>query len=134
MTAKEYLTQLNILNRAINVKLETLSQLESLVFATTKALSFDKIKSSNENTTEKYICSYIDLKTEIQEDIEKLFSLYREIEKTINSVDNEMYRLILELRYINFKTIEEIGEILNYSKRNINYLHKQALKVIEDKL
>lgn len=131
MTAKQYLTQLNRLNATINVKLETLSQLDSLVFATTKALSFDKIKPSNDNTTEKYICSYIDLKTEIQEDVEKLFNLYRDIEKTINSIDNEIYRLILELRYINFKTIEEIGVALNYTTRWVKKLHSEALKAIE---
>ena len=50
------------------------------------------------------------------------------IEKSINNVENEVYKEVLSLKYFCKKTHEEIGLILNYSTRHIDRLHRAALE------
>lgn len=127
MDAKQYLEQLQILNNIINSKLTQLDNLESLVFSTTKALSNTKVQSSNQNSTELHIVEYIDLKAQIKEDLEELFRLQKLIDDQLKNMENQKHRLILTYRYVTFKSISEICDLLNYSKRMVNYMLKEAL-------
>ena len=58
-------------------------------------------------------------------------SLRNEIENKILQVDDELLVELLYEKYIYGKTLEEIGLILNYSKRHIERLHIKALEKIE---
>ncbi len=51
----------------------------------------------------------------------------RAIEKEIDNVKNGQASMLLKYRYIDGKDWEEISELLNYSQRNIHYMHKKAL-------
>lgn len=51
----------------------------------------------------------------------------RAIEKEINNVKNGAEAMLLRYRYIDGYDWEEISELLNYSPRNIHYMHKRAL-------
>ncbi len=55
-------------------------------------------------------------------------SLRDEIEKKIKAVDGGILSEVLFQKYIFGKTLEEIGYILNYSKRQIERLHITALE------
>lgn len=54
----------------------------------------------------------------------------RAIEKEIDSVKNSAEAMLLRYRYIDGCDWEEISELLNYSPRNIHYMHKRALNEI----
>lgn len=54
----------------------------------------------------------------------------RAIEKEIDNVKNSAEAMILRYRYIDGHNWEEISELLNYSTRNIHYMHKRALDSI----
>lgn len=54
----------------------------------------------------------------------------RAIEKEINSVKNGAEAMLLRYRYIDGYDWEEICELLNYSPRNIHYMHKRALTTL----
>lgn len=54
------------------------------------------------------------------------------IENAIEKVDDDRMRILLRSRYIQGKTWEQICVQLNYSWRQIHYLHSKALKKIED--
>jgi len=54
----------------------------------------------------------------------------RAIEKNIDKVKDASEALLLRYRYINGYGWEEISELMNYSPRNIHYLHKKALKAV----
>lgn len=73
----------------------------------------------------------IDLQKEINKEIDKLVDLKKEIADAIASVDNEEHRLILELRYLNYKGWEQIALELHYSLRQVHYMHGEALKKIQ---
>jgi len=50
--------------------------------------------------------------------------------ENIDKVKDASEALLLRYRYINGYGWEEISELMNYSPRNIHYLHKKALKAV----
>lgn len=56
----------------------------------------------------------------------------RAIEKEIDKVKNSTEAMLLRYRYIDGKEWEEISELLNYSERNIYYMHKKALDAVAE--
>ena len=54
----------------------------------------------------------------------------RAIEKNIENVKDASEALLLRYRYIDGYGWEEISELMNYSPRNIHYLHKKALRAV----
>ena len=53
------------------------------------------------------------------------------IEKSIEKISDQRFKLVLYEKYICGRTLEEISLILNYSKRHIERLHIAALKLFE---
>ena len=54
----------------------------------------------------------------------------RAIEKEIDNVNDASEALLLRYRYIDGYGWEEISELMNYSRRNLHYLHKKALSTV----
>ena len=50
-----------------------------------------------------------------------------EVQQVVEELDNADYRAILHLRYLNFKTWDEIADTLHFSNVWIFHLHKRAL-------
>ena len=73
----------------------------------------------------------IDLRTEIDRDIDRLIDLKREIVGLIKAVVNAECQTILELRYLCFKSWEQIAYDLNYSVSWVLKLHYKALRAMD---
>ena len=131
MTAKEYLKQARYLDERINMKIEQVASLHSLATKATSTLS-DMPGSPTRNThrMEDIIIKILMLENEINVDIDKLVDLKNEILSVIKGVDDSDSRLILEKRYINLETWEDIAAELNTSAPNIYRLHDKALRKI----
>lgn len=131
MTAKEYLSQAFRLDQRINSKLEQIASLNALAVKCTSTLSgMPRNPNHGSSAASDAIVKIIDLQTEINDDIDRLVDLKRELVKTIKAVDDTEYRILLELRYLCFKTWEQIAVEMNYRVRNIHILHSEALKKI----
>lgn len=83
---------------------------------------------------EETIVKLIDLENEVNEDIDELIKLKAQIMETINQVDDPIYQLILQMRYTEGKTWEEVARGLGYDKRWVLRLHGKALKEIDEKM
>lgn len=131
MTAKEYLGQAYRLDQRINSKLEQVLSLRDLTTKATATMS-DMPGSGSRNVykMQDIIGKIIDLENEINADIDQLVDLKREMVALIKSVENPEYQTLLELRYLCFKTWEQIAVIMQYSTRNIYKLHETALTMI----
>ena len=118
MTAKEYMEQARYLDMQINSKIEQIRNLNELATKATTVYS-DMPHSPNRNTSrmEETVVKIIDLESEIDRDIDALVDLKREIQAVINNVEDEKYRILLELRYINQMSWEEIAVHLGYDLR-----------------
>lgn len=131
MTAKEYLGQAFRLDQRINSKLEQVMSLRDLATKATSTLS-DIAPSGTRNVhrMEDIIVKIVDLENEINRDIDALVDLKREMVSVIKSVANPEYQTILELRYLCFRTWEQIAVDMNYSIQHIYRLRDKALKEI----
>ena len=131
MTIKEYLSQAYRIDQRINSKLEQVSSLRELAVKATSTLS-DTYSSGNGNKQkmEGVIVKIIDLENEIDEEIDRLVDLKQEIVSLIKKVKNPEYQTLLELRYLNFKTWEQIASEMHYSIQNTIRIHDKALSLL----
>ena len=69
---------------------------------------------------------------EIGSDIDALVDLKADITHRIKQINCPEYQLVLELRYLCFKSWEEIALQMGYDVRHVFRLHGEALKAISD--
>ena len=132
MTAKEYLSQVQRLDQMIDIKLEEASSLRSLASRVTSAFGEERVQTSKKQSPmEDIIVKLMDLENEVNNDIDRLIALKKEVIKNINKIDNCNLRLILTMRYINNRDWEEIADNMLYDVRTIYRFHKQGLKEID---
>ncbi len=131
MTAKEYLNQAYRIDQRINSKLEQVASLRDLLTRTSSTLS-DMPRNPNKGAskTEDIIVKIVDIENEIKEDIDKLLTLKQGIMQTIKSVEPVEYQMLLELRYLCFKTWEEIAVELGYSIQHTYRIRDKAIACV----
>jgi len=131
MTAKEYLGQAYRLDQRINSKIEQIASLNELATRCTYTLTgMPRNPSPSVSPMADAICKIIDLEAEINRDIEKLVDLKRDIVRIIKAVDNAEYQTLLELRYLCFKTWEQIAVDMGYNVRHVYRIHDEAVEKI----
>jgi len=128
MTAKQYLRQVRRLDNIVNAKLEQVEMLRAMTTRMTTKLSTDKVQESNiPDKMPTLICKIVDLEKEITNDIDQLIDLKTEVMRKIDSIQNDDYKLLLTLRYLNFKTWEQIAVEMGFTFQWVHALHKRAL-------
>ena len=131
MTAKEYLGQAYRLDQRIKSKLEQVLSLRGLTTKATATMSdMPGGGSRNVYKMQDIIAKIVDLEDDINRDIDALVDLKREMVSVIKAVENPEYQTLLELRYLCFKTWEQIAVDMNYSIEYTFRLHKKALEVV----
>ena len=132
MTVKEYLGQAYRLDQRINSKLEQVLSLRELTTKATATMSdMPGGGSRNVYKMQDIIGKIVDLENEINADIDKLVDLKREMVTVIKAVTDPELQTLLELRYLCFKTWEQIAVDMQYSTRNIYKLHDTAIGAIK---
>ena len=86
------------------------------------------------DTMSAVIAKIVDLQTEINADIDRLVDLKRDIIKKIKCVENLDYRTLLEKRYLNFETWEQIAVDMGYSIRQVYRVKQNAILEISKQL
>ena len=131
MTAKDYLGQAYRLDQRINSKLEQVLSLRDLTTKATATMSdMPGGGSRNVYKMQDIVAKIIDLENEINAEIDHLVDLKREIREVISAVKNLECQTLLELRYLCFKTWEQIAVEMNYSIQHIYRLRDKALTQI----
>ena len=130
MTIKEYLSQAYRIDQRINSKLEQVRSLRGLAEKATSTLSDTPCSGNgNKQKIESVIVKIIDLEHEIDEEIDRLVDLKQEIVSLIKHVKNPEYQTLLELRYLCFRTWEQIAVEMHYELRYLHKLHRRALEI-----
>lgn len=128
MTAKAYLSQSLRLNQRINSKLEQIQSLRELATKCTPFLTgMPKAPNQDGSLMADTVLKIIDLEEELQKDIDRLVDLKKEIMTVIKAVDNYECQTLLELRYLCFKSWEQIAVDMGYNVRHVYRLHDEAL-------
>lgn len=129
MTTKEYLSQAYRIDQRINSKLEQVSSLREL--STKASMTFSDTPPSgtrNPQYMESVIVKIIDLENEINADIDTLVDLKREITSVIKAITNPEYQTLLELRYLCFRSWEQVAVEMDFDLRYTHKLHRKALE------
>ncbi|MGX7168932.1 DUF1492 domain-containing protein [Facklamia hominis] len=128
MTPKEFLQQAFYLDHRINSKIEQIDSLNSLAQKATSTLSdMPKAPGRNISRLEEIIVKVVMLEEEINKDIDELVDLKVKITEVINEVPDKEQQMVLEKRYLNFLSFEQIAVDLNFSIQHVFRIHKQAL-------
>ena len=131
MNAKEYLSQAYRVDRMITSKLQQVQSLRELATRATSTLSDTPAGGSrNNHRMEDIISKMIDLENEINGDIDRLVDLKHGIVAAIKSVPDPDHQVLLELRYLCFRSWGEVAADMRYSKQRVFQIHNDALQKI----
>ena len=133
MKIKEYLGQAYRIDHRINSKLDQISALHDLATKASSTVS-DMPGSPNRNIhkMEDVIVKIIALEEEVNQDIDELVDLKTDSTHLIKTLENHEYQIILEQRYLCFKTWEQISVDMGYSIQHTFRLHDKALKALSE--
>lgn len=133
MTAKEYLSQLRRYDKMIESKKAEIERIRlSLEY---KSVSYDGQRVQGGGASrEDMICKMLDFERDMEDQVRELIELKKEIMAQIDKLDQAEYIQLLYLRYLEFKTWEEISVKMNFSYRYVLKLHGRALQELEKKL
>lgn len=135
MDAKEYLNQTRAIDIRINAnveKIENLREMSTSLSGTNFSTSrVQDSKRSNDAAFVNSILKITELENEIDSDTCKLIELKEEISKAINSIQDSRQYMLLQMRYINLSTWDDIAFKMNYSLRTIHRIHIKALESIQ---
>ena len=132
MTVKEYLSQAYRIDQRINSKLEQVASLRALATKATSTLSDTPPSGSrNVQSMENVIVKIIDLENEINEDIDTLVDLKRDIMQVVKTVDDPELQTLLELRYLCFKDWQDIAYRMHCTESNVFKVHSKALQAVK---
>jgi len=131
MKIKYYLRSIKHNDDIINAKLEQIENLRNSMCNITSDMSSERVQTSNISDLSETVSNLIDLQNELTCDVDNLVNLKRMIINEIDQLDNCDYKALLHLRYLNFKSWEEIAVIMGYSYRNVHYIHERALIAFE---
>lgn len=132
MTTQEYFNQAFRLDQRINSKIEQVAALNDLALKATSTITgMPRSPNHGSSTMADAITKIVDLQAEINHDIDTLVDLKRDIVKVIKSVGSNEYQTLLELRYLCFKTWEQIAVEMGYTIHHLYKVHRQALEAAE---
>ena len=128
MTAKEYLNEARLLDLRINDRLDQVHRLHALATKATQTLSDMPGSASNNNQKmESIIVKILELENSINEDIDRLVALKKEMLAVLEKIDKAEYRVVLEKRYLNNQPWERIASDMGCGIDNIYKMHGKAL-------
>lgn len=134
MTTKQYLNQIDRINRMINNKLAEIYQLKTMVCSISVSANEDKVQSSSDkDKLGSAVAKIVDLENEINKAIDVYVDKKERIVSQIDSIKDIMEYQVLFSRYIENKTFEQIAEDNDYSVRQILRIHGNALVEFEKK-
>lgn len=133
MTVKEYLSQLQDLEKEIDDQKEYIETLrESLTSIGGMEMNPDKVQTSgaDKDKIANVIAKVIDADKKLKE-MEKHFALLKvQIAEQIHAMDDLVLKKLLKLRYIDWKqygTIRKVSVEMGYSVDHTKKLHRDAL-------
>lgn len=130
MTASEYLERYRDLNNSINDLLDERRRWIDLATKITPPKRHEQtglVSDKVGNTVPDIVL----IENQINEEVDKLVELRREIKKTISAVSDKRYRSLLTRYYILGKSWEAVADSFPCSLRTVYYWRDEALKEVE---
>ena len=123
MTAKEYLMQLQFLDKKIHNKLSEVYQLRALATSASVAIGSDKVQTSKQKDRMGDAIA--------NREIKRFLIKKKEIISVIETTENPNHYDLLFKRYVEYKTLRMIQNEMGYSLQHVKRMHKEALDEIK---
>lgn len=130
--AKAYLRKIPLLNANINSKLNDLHELRTMVTKITSTISPVCVSGSgNQDKLGNAVAKIVDLQEEINRKVDMYVDLKREAIEILEQIQDPDQVQVLHKRYFENKPWERIACEMNYSYRNVLYIHGDALQAMD---
>jgi DNA-directed RNA polymerase specialized sigma subunit len=130
--AKSFLRKIELLDAHINNRINDLHELKSLVTKITSTINQVCVSGSgNQDKLGDSVARIIDLQDEINQKIDRYVDLKREVSAMLEQIQDPDQVKVLHKRYFEYKPWEQIACEMNYSYRNVCYIHGKALQAFE---
>ncbi len=127
----KYLSRYIALNRRIDRLLEEKAKWWSLCLKTTPNLSQAPGGGESGSPVERPMDKVLEIEEEINQEIDELQEVCRGIKTVLGQLEDDTLRLLMEYRYLDGLTFEEIAVKMHYSWRWVIKLHGKALAEIK---
>jgi len=136
MTAKEYLSQIKLLDRKIEQRIQQAEELRRIAYGLrSPEIKQDAVQTSPEgDPIGNAVIRYVDVETEIDTMVDRYVNLKHKIIGEIHELEDPRMIDLLYLRYVKYMTLEEIACTMekanggHYSYDHTRRLHWKALK------
>lgn len=134
-SAKKYLQQIGQCDDRINAMLAEVDGLYAMITKITPTLKQDIVTGGgSQDKIGEAVAKIVDLKEEINREIDRFVDLKREAAAMLNKLENHLYYIILHRRYMQHETLEEIAADMHYTYRWVCILHGRALQAFVEVL
>lgn len=135
MTTKEYLSQVRKLDKKIEKELAELDYYKNLAKGVSSITPTNvRVKSSGDkDVLSTRVIKIVELEQKIDGLIDNYVEKRRIILEQINSLENEIEREVLYLKFYKGKTINEIGTDIGYSRTSVYNIYSSGLINFEQK-
>ena len=132
MTAKEFMNRAYRIRVRIKRKREQLAKLLIMASRTTGSYGSEQVAHSrNTSSLENSIIRILEHEKELEHDVEELCKVETETQEVINLVADDRFRILLQSRYINGLSWDEVAADCGVCKRQAHRWEGQALKMVE---
>ena len=132
MDTKQYLSQIERLDKMIQNKLSEIYQLKTMACSVTVSNEKERVQTSSDNDRlGSTVAKIVDLEKETDMLVDRFIDKRSHIISQIDGLDNIDYYHVLSMRYIARDTFEEIAKKTNWSIRKVFSIHGEALKEFE---
>ena len=125
-----YLSRYRRLNQRIDRLLEEQSRWRERALKITPTLSQAPGGGGSGSPIERHMDKVLEIEAEINREIDELQIVRQEIRAALNQLEDESLKLLMEYRYIDGLTWEQVAEKMHYSWRHTCRLHGEALAKI----
>ena len=134
MDTKQYLSQIERLDRVIQNKLTEIYQLKTMACNIVVSTENERVQTSGDKERmASTVAKIVDIEREIDRLIDVQIERKNTIIRQIESIeDNDMYHILFN-RYVKRASFGEIAKEMSYSERHILTLHGQALLEFDKK-
>ena len=129
MTAKEYLGQAYRLDQRINADIEEVARLREMATSISSP-SWDEKTGGTRSTDPPYVkcvIKIIDLERHIDEEVDKLVELKKQIRMVIDAVPDKDEQTVLRYRCLLNYTFEKIGDLMCADKTTAIRWYRKAV-------
>ena len=132
MTTKEYLNQIERLDKMITNKLSEIYQLKIMACSITVSGDSERVQTSgNQDKLGSTIAKIVDLERETDELVDSLVDKRKEILSQIDNMKNIDHYDVLHKHYVERRTFQDIADSEHWSIRQVFNIHGRALQEFE---